>query len=84
VHGLRRLRQRVSLGRDDHVYRAVSELGRQLKTLLATYRVAGGKDACILFHSAGASRDLIARVGRRAQPGKRGGLPARVITVGGP
>ncbi len=64
-----------------HVYPRVSELGRRLKTLLATYRGAGGKDACILFHNAGASRDLTAKLGRRAQPGKRGGLPARVIPL---
>ncbi len=64
-----------------HVYPRVSELGRQIKTLLATYREAGGKDACILFHSAGASRELISRLARRAQPGKSGGLPARVIPM---
>jgi len=64
-----------------HVYPRVSDLGRQLKTLLATYRGAGGRDACILFHNAGASRDLIARLGRRALPGKGGGLPARVIPL---
>src|ERR1035437_9883083 len=64
-----------------HVYPRVSELGRRLKTLLATYRAAGGKEACILFHNAGTSRDLIARLGRRAQPGKSGGLPARVILL---
>jgi ferredoxin len=64
-----------------HVYPRVSELGRQLKTVLATYRGAGGKDACILFHNVGASRDLIARLGRRALSGKRGGLPARVIPL---
>lgn len=64
-----------------HVYPRVSDLGRRLKTLLGTYRGAGGKDACILFHNAGASRDLIAKLGRRAQPGKSGGLPARVIPL---
>ena len=64
-----------------HAYPRVSDLGRQLKTLLATYRGAGGTDACILFHNAGTSRDLIAKLGRRAQPGKSGGLPARVIPL---
>ena len=64
-----------------HVYPRVSDLGRQLKTLLSTYRAAGGKDACVLFHNAGTSRDLIAKLGRRARPGKRGGLPARVIPL---
>jgi len=64
-----------------HQYPRVPDLGRRLKLLLATYREAGGKDACILFHNAGASRDLIAKLGRRAQPGKSGGLPARVIPL---
>ncbi len=64
-----------------HVYPRVSELGRRLKILLATYCGAGGKDACILFHNAGTSRELIAKLGRRAQPGKSGGLPARVIPL---
>jgi len=64
-----------------HIYPRMSDLGRRLKTVLGTYRGAGGKDACILFHNAGASRDLIARLGRRAQPGKGGGLPARVIPL---
>jgi ferredoxin len=64
-----------------HVYPRVSDLGLRLKTLLGTYRGAGGRDACILFHNAGTSRDLISRLGRRAQPGKSGGLPARVIPL---
>ena len=64
-----------------HVYPRVSDLGLRLKTLLGTYRGAGGRDACILFHNAGASRDLISRLGRHARPGKSGGLPARVIPL---
>ncbi|MBE0612928.1 MAG: 4Fe-4S binding protein [Burkholderiales bacterium] len=64
-----------------HVYPSVSELGRRLKTVLATYRGAGGKDACILFHNTGSSQELIARLGRRAQAGMGGGLPARVIPL---
>jgi ferredoxin len=64
-----------------HVYPRVPELGQRLKTVLAAYRGAGGIDACILFHNAGTSRDLIARLGRRAQPGKSGGLPVRVIPL---
>ena len=64
-----------------HVYPRVSELGRRLKTLLSTYRDAGGKDACILFHTATTRRDLMAKRGRRAQPAKSGGVPARVIPL---
>ncbi len=64
-----------------HVYPRVSELGRRLKTLLGTYHAARGMDACILFHNAGTSRDLIAKLGHRAWPDKAGGLPARVIPL---
>jgi ferredoxin len=64
-----------------HVYPRVSDLGLRLKTVLRTYREAGGTDACILFHNAGESRELIAKLGRRARAGKGGGLPARVIPL---
>ncbi len=64
-----------------HAYPRVADLGRRLNTLLGTYRGAGGKDACILFHNAGESRELILNIGRRARPGKGGGLPARVIPL---
>jgi len=64
-----------------HVYPRVTDLGRRLKTLLATYGAAGGNDACLLFHNAGESRELILKLGRRARPGKGGGLPARVIPL---
>ena len=64
-----------------HIYPRVSDLGRRLKTVLGTFRGAGGKDACILFHNAGTGRDLLTKLGRRAQPGKGGGLPARVIPL---
>ena len=64
-----------------HTYPRVSDLGRRLKTLIGTYRDAGGKDACVLFHNASTSRELIARLARRALLGKTGGLPARVIPL---
>ncbi len=64
-----------------HVYPRVSDLGARLKALLATYHRAGGKDACLLFHNAESSRELIARLGRRAIAGTSGGLPARVIPL---
>src|SRR5205085_559892 len=56
-----------------YVYPSVPDLGRRLKTLLATYRDAGGKDACIVFHDAEEGRNALLASGRRA------GLPARVI-----
>ena len=58
-----------------YAYPSVPDLGTQVRTLLATYRAAGGRDACLLFHDA-AGRELILRLGRRGK-----GLPARVIPV---
>ena len=56
-----------------YAYPQVPDLGMRLKTLLSTYRDAGGNDACIVFHDA--------ELGRRAilEHGRRQGLPARVI-----
>ncbi|MGH8705092.1 MAG: 4Fe-4S binding protein [Burkholderiales bacterium] len=70
-----------------YAYPRVPDLGMQLKTLLATYREAGGRDACILVHDVEAGRKLVRALGRRAGYGERGlgrkgagrGLPARVI-----
>ena len=59
-----------------HAYPRVPDLGARLKRVLSVYAQAGGKDACLLFHNAGASRALIARLARRGR-----GLPARVIPL---
>src|SRR6266850_6597267 len=56
-----------------HAYPQVPDLGMRLKTLLGTFRDAGGKDACIVFHDAEAGRKAVLEFGRRT------GLPARVI-----
>ncbi len=58
-----------------YVYPSVSEMGARVRTLLATYRQAGGRDPCLLFHDA-EGRALIERLARRGK-----GLPARVIPV---
>ena len=56
-----------------YAYPPVPDLGLRLKTMLNTYREAGGKDACILFHDA--------ELGRRAvlEHGRKHGFAARVI-----
>ena len=64
-----------------HSFPRVTELGARIKRLLAVYREAGGKDACLLFHDGTQSRELLMRSARRAQAGKAGGLPARVIPL---
>jgi ferredoxin len=58
-----------------YAYPGVPDLGARIRTLLATYRAAGGRDPCLLFHDEG-GRALIERLGRRGK-----GLPARVIPV---
>jgi ferredoxin len=56
-----------------YAYPSVADLGMRVKALLATYRDAGGKDACLLFHDAREGRTTVLAHGRRH------GLPARVI-----
>lgn len=58
-----------------YAYPRVPDMGLRLKTLLATYRAAGGSDACLLFHAEG-SQDRLMRLGRSGE-----GLPARVIPL---
>ena len=63
-----------------YAYPRVPDTGRRLKTLLATYHEAGGKDACLLFHNLEDGRALVLGVGRHSARGGKG-LPARVIPV---
>src|SRR5208282_3109911 len=58
-----------------YAYPSLPTLGAEVRTLLATYRAAGGRDPCLLFHD-GAGRELILRLGRQGR-----GLPSRVIPV---
>jgi ferredoxin len=57
-------------------YPRVEDLGGRIKTLLATYREAGGTQPCLLFHSSEAGKSLIEGLARRGK-----GLPARVIPL---
>jgi ferredoxin len=56
-------------------YPAVPDLGQRVRTLLATYEKAGGRDACLLLHA----EDGRAAIARLARHGR--GLPARVIPL---
>ena len=56
-------------------YPSVPDIGARIRTLLATYHAAGGRDACLLFHD-DQGRELINGLGRRGK-----GLPARVIPI---
>jgi ferredoxin len=63
-----------------YAYPSVPDLGLRLKTILSTYREAGGTDACIVFHNAEAGRRALEALGRRAVRGGKG-LPARAIPL---
>jgi ferredoxin len=63
-----------------YAYPRVPDMGRRLKTLLGTYREAGGKDACLVLHNMEDGRALVQGVGRHALRGGKG-LPARAIPV---
>ncbi|HUJ88211.1 MAG TPA: 4Fe-4S binding protein [Burkholderiales bacterium] len=65
-------------GAMSYAYPRVPDVGRRLKTLLATFREAGGNDACLLVHNGEDGRALVHGIGRRALRGGRG-LPARLI-----
>ncbi len=67
-------------GAMSHVYPGVAYTGQRLKTMLTTYRDAGGKDACIVFHNTEDGRALVHGVGRHAIRGGKG-LPARTLPV---
>lgn len=65
-----------------YAYPRASEQGVKLRTLLATYAKAGGKDAALLLHSQEAGSALVNDLGRLAQLDKTvRGVPARVIPL---
>lgn len=65
-----------------YAYPRASEQGVKLRTLLATYAKAGGKDAALLLHSQEAGAALVNDLGRLAQLDKSvRGVPARVIPL---
>ena len=59
-----------------YTYPKVPDMGARLKTALATYCDAGGKDACIVFHDAADGRSALLAYARKGK-----GLPARVIPL---
>jgi ferredoxin len=65
-----------------YAYPRASEQGVKLRTLLATYAKAGGKDAAFLLHSQEAGAALVGDLGRAAALDKSvRGVPARVIPL---
>lgn len=58
-----------------YAYPSSADLGARMRTLLATYAHAGGRDAVLLFHAADAD-PVVERLARRGR-----GLPARVMPL---
>ena len=67
-------------GAMQYEYARVPDVGARLKTLLSTYRQAGGDNACLLLHDSADGAALVSSLGRHAVRGGRG-LPSRVIPV---
>lgn len=63
-------------GAMSYAYPKVPDLGARIKTALATYRDAGGKDACIVFHDAREGRKEMLSLARKGK-----GLPARALPM---
>lgn len=64
-----------------YAYPRVTEQGQKIRTLLSTYRQAGGKDAVLLLHSQERGQALVEELGRAAQLGVAQGVPANVIPL---
>jgi ferredoxin len=64
-----------------YAYPSAPAQGLKLKTLLSTYRQAGGIAPVLLLHSQELGRTLLEEVGRAAQLGVADGVPANVIPV---
>lgn len=62
-------------------YPRASEQGLRFRTLLSTYRQAGGSAAMLLLHSQERGQALLEEVGRAARLGVAAGVPANVIPV---
>jgi len=63
-------------GAMSYAYPRMADMGIRIRTVLQTYRNAGGKSPCLLFHNATDGRELVAKLGRRGK-----GLPANVIPL---
>lgn len=69
-------------GAISYAYPKPAHLGRKLRTLLGTYRQAGGRDAVLMLHGEEHGDARILALGRAARAGKAAGMPPQVIPVG--
>ncbi|MDP2239270.1 MAG: 4Fe-4S binding protein [Burkholderiales bacterium] len=63
-------------GAMSYAYPRMADVGSRVRAVLQTYRNAGGKSPCLLFHNATDGRELVASLGRRGK-----GLPAHIIPL---
>lgn len=68
-------------GAMSYAYPRATDLGLRLKTLLTTYRKAGGQQAALLLHSQEGGAELVNQLGRLAGAGSLRGMPSRVMPV---
>jgi ferredoxin len=64
-----------------YTYPRAPDQGTKMRTLLATYAAAGGRDATLLLHNQEHGLQLVERLGREAQLGRAQGVPAHVIPM---
>jgi ferredoxin len=69
-----------------YTYPRTTDQGRKLRTLLAAYAAAGGRDAAVLLHGEEGGQALVEQLGRAAQLGRGrtggpAGVPAHVLPV---
>ena len=65
-----------------YAYPGPADTGRRIRTMLAAFAAAGGRDAALLLHSEGAGRTLIDALGRAARVDRAiHGVPARVLPL---
>jgi ferredoxin len=72
----------VPSGAMGYAYPGTADQGLRLRTMLAAYAHAGGRDAALLLHSEGAGARLVDDLGRAARTDRSvRGMPARVLPV---
>ncbi|WP_238136779.1 4Fe-4S dicluster domain-containing protein [Variovorax sp. JS1663] len=64
-----------------YAYPHAPDQGTRLRTLLATYAAAGGRDGVLLLYSQEGGRALVEQLGREARLGRAQGVPAQVIPI---
>ena len=64
-----------------YTYPPAQDLGARMRTLLAAYAQAGGRQPSLLLHSQDRGRQLVHELGRAAQLGVAQGVPAHMMPV---